>query len=158
MSRLIRLCLLLVALSGCQLMSIPPWGWDYPGFPHPETFSSVQDVVGWTSQNLTWKYEGIHWNTPDETYDTRTGDCKAYALLAMYFLHEAGIDSELVILDPPDSAPPGSDRHAIVKIVSTGKLVDPQAWDGRLWWYVGQFKIESEISYEDAEWIAYRMK
>ena len=133
----------ILLVDGCQLMNVAPIGWDYEGFSHPETFQTISDITLWTSSNIKGidAGMGLIWQDPSETYSKRSGDCKAYVILAMYFSHEAGIDTRMVILSD----------HAIMRIVATGQLIDPQTPDGHLG-HPGA--ILSEISYEDAMWIA----
>jgi len=139
-----------LVLAGCALNA--PDGYVYPGFPHPETFTSTLDVIGWVSQHIVYKTDWEawgypdYWQTPSQTYTKRTGDCEDFALLAMYLMHTAGIDSHLVLIDVRENGI--TSLHAYVRDVETGAMIDPQ--DGS---YISADDIE-EISYEDAQYRA----
>jgi hypothetical protein len=60
-------------------------------------------------------------------------------------LDEAGIETRMVMEDTAEGG------HAVVRILATGDIIDPQTPDGHEW-IAGT--VISEISYEDAEWIA----
>jgi hypothetical protein len=104
-----------IFLVSCALQ-VPP-GWDYQGFTHPETFQSPAEAVRWVSDNMTYKVSPL-WQTPEQTYQLRTGDCADYSLLAMYFLHEMGVDTELLEINN------GEYYHALVH-----DLTDNVIWD-----------------------------
>lgn len=52
-------------------------------------FKTVKDVFDWVASNITYHQEsGNEWQTPEETFYSRRGDCEDFALLVLYFLRE----------------------------------------------------------------------
>lgn len=123
------LLMLVILLVGCDpiLMesdkAIEAWS-----FSHPETFSSLGDIVGWTSANIKWELNilqygyTIYWASPDQTYKSDAGDCKGDTILAMYFAHEIGIETQFAIIKLSSSNP--TVYHALV--YKDGKYYEPQ--------------------------------
>jgi hypothetical protein len=94
------LCVLL--LAGCYWM-IPE---DYdPVYPEIlPTGSGIPQAIGrWLAINIEWVNDDIHdkseyWQSPDQTYQWRSGDCEDFAILMMYLVRlELGGLPELVI-------------------------------------------------------------
>ena len=86
------LLVLAVLLAGCV-----PW-WDVsdqydPQFDIPHIgASSPLDIGVWLNTNIRYVGDDIHdeweyWQSPDQTYTWRTGDCEDFAILALYMIH-----------------------------------------------------------------------
>ena len=93
MKRLL-LFLILILLVSCK-----PW-WnvddDYdPIFPEILSIdaSSPQDIGLWLYYNIDYVGDAIHdmneyWQSPDQTYQWRSGDCEDFAVLMMYMIRQ----------------------------------------------------------------------
>ena len=89
---------LAVVLVVLLLLSCRPW-WNVspeydPRFAEIPVLGIVEpsDAGVWLVENITGVGDGIHdmaeyWQSPDQTYVWRTGDCEDFAILMMYFLH-----------------------------------------------------------------------
>ena len=76
----------------------------------PIAFSKELENIPMSIQNpqtfATWLEEDFHyrlelpdkWQTPQETIDSKAGDCEDFALLASAFLNQMGIPNDVVIL------------------------------------------------------------
>ena len=65
------------------------------------TFKSLNDIMNWCFDNIKYKIDiggKEYWQTPQETYDLRTGDCEDYVILFMQFAYELGYKSELITI------------------------------------------------------------
>jgi len=81
------------------LISCDPW-WnvedDYdPIFPEIPVLNldSPQEIGWWLVQNIRWVDDDIHdmseyWQSPDQTYVWRAGDCEDFAVLMMYLIRQ----------------------------------------------------------------------
>ena len=81
------------------LFSCAPW-WnvdaDYdPTFPEiqPTGAALPQDIGKWLNMNIRYLSDDIHdeweyWQSPDQTYAWRCGDCEDYAILMMYMIRQ----------------------------------------------------------------------
>jgi len=88
-------CILLCVLA---LAACAPW-WnvdaDYdPQFPEilPIGATCPEDIGAWLNVNIQYVSDDIHdtweyWQSPDQTYQWRSGDCEDFVLLAMYMIH-----------------------------------------------------------------------
>jgi hypothetical protein len=99
MRAILLLCLL---LAGCY--GFIPTGYD-PVYPQvlPTGAGSPQGIGRWLELNVEWVDDNIHdtseyWQSPDQTYQWRSGDCEDFAILMMYLIRlELGGWPELVI-------------------------------------------------------------
>jgi hypothetical protein len=79
-----------VTLASCMM----PLSEDYP--PINIRFSTLDEAWYWISRNVAykrdWEVHGIidEWQTPEQTYYRRTGDCEDIAGLLGYFAKEQG--------------------------------------------------------------------
>ncbi len=91
MNRVILCLVAILAITGCR-----PW-WDVPdeydpGFGIPTPGLSTSEAIGaWVGAYALYVPDDIHdvpdyWQSPDQTYVWRTGDCEDFAILMMYFL------------------------------------------------------------------------
>ena len=132
---------------GCALTV--PAGWEYPGFSHPERFTSSSEAVAWVANNIAYANSDL-WQTPDKTYQLRTGDCVDYCLLTMYFLHEMAIDTELMEIRTAGG------YHALVHDLTEGIIYDPQSRG--VVTITDQSIIDKTRSYQEAMWMASTVK
>jgi hypothetical protein len=89
---------LLPFLALLLLVSCNPW-WDVeddydPTFPEIPSFgfTSPLEIGQWLNRNVRYYGDEIHdkieyWQSPDQTYIWRAGDCEDFAVLMMYMLH-----------------------------------------------------------------------
>ena len=94
MTRLTFVVVLIVLLAACQ-----PW-WNVsdfhdPQFPEilPIGAGSPTDIGLWLRANIDYVSDAIHdereyWQSPDQTYQWRSGDCEDFAILAMYMIRQ----------------------------------------------------------------------
>ena len=88
------LLILAVLLAACQ-----PW-WNVsdfhdPQFPEilPIGAGSPTDIGLWLRANIDYVSDAIHdereyWQSPDQTYQWRSGDCEDFAILALYMIRQ----------------------------------------------------------------------
>ncbi|HDY76251.1 MAG TPA: hypothetical protein ENH49_06975 [Candidatus Marinimicrobia bacterium] len=81
----IILTAVLVVLMGCsQEILIEP------------VFNTVDDVFKWVIENIEYTLDKEDsWQSPQQTYNLKSGHCSDMALLEMYFLNEMNIESEM---------------------------------------------------------------
>lgn len=107
-------------LSSCEMMDILFYDAESYRFNAAETFTTAPQVFDWTFRNIA--YANTDWALPEETYNSRKGDCKNAALLCMYFLHvQLGADVQMVVVRPKPTD--GNIGHALVRV--NGQLFDP---------------------------------
>lgn len=78
---------------------------------HTEYFETPEEVMEWVALNIKYKSDSWiprndYWQSPDQTYEWRTGDCEDYAILFAYFVHELGYDPVLT----------ATETHAMTRI------------------------------------------
>lgn len=88
----------LALLCALAFVACVPW-WDVsdtydPQFPEvlPIGATTPLDIGVWLSHNIRYTGDDIHdkteyWQSPDQTYRWRCGDCEDYAILMLYMLH-----------------------------------------------------------------------
>jgi hypothetical protein len=60
------------------------------------SFNSFDDMALWIYENIEYKKDiWDEWQTPEQTYAKRTGDCEDFAFLASYWLREMKISHEI---------------------------------------------------------------
>jgi len=107
---------LLILLSGCAVE--PAWDNFHYSVGIPVEAENIEDVLFWCISNLSYKsdkevYGKSYWQTPEETYRLRTGDCEDFALLFMYLTEKnLGLETELIIVGYNSS----SANHAVVGV------------------------------------------
>lgn len=105
------LIILIVSLAALLACAIEPEVWDY-SFVHDIEIASTHDAISWITHNVIPAHDECdYWQSPEETYNFRQGDCEDMCILFMYLIHEQlGMDSELHILQV------GNDEiyHAVV--------------------------------------------
>ena len=145
---------LAVVLVVLLLLSCRPW-WNVspeydPRFAEIPVLGIVEpsDAGVWLVKNVTYIGDEIHdtaeyWQSPDQTYTWRTGDCEDFAILMMYLVHvELGGWPALAVGGRPDG------KHAWV------------IYEG--WWYGAQggadvtdnpdYVLLEAIPYGEAMW------
>lgn len=81
---------LVVVLAGCVWCVDDTYD---PQFDIPSTGATTpQEVCGWVIWIVGYLSDKIHdmpdyWQSPDQTYEWRRGDCEDYVLLVMYLIH-----------------------------------------------------------------------
>ncbi|MCX5769464.1 MAG: hypothetical protein NTZ09_04215 [Candidatus Hydrogenedentes bacterium] len=84
---------------GCSFPADYEPRYDIPVFG----FTTVRGIGGWIDDNCTYVSDEIHdtneyWQSPDQTYTWRCGDCEDFAILMMYFIHiELGGEEPLLV-------------------------------------------------------------
>jgi len=84
------LVLFAVLLAGCTLFVADDYD---PQFDITATGATTpEEVCEWVDALVVGVGDAIHdkldyWQSPDQTYQWRTGDCEDFALLAMYLIH-----------------------------------------------------------------------
>jgi hypothetical protein len=62
------------------------------------SFNSFDDMAAWITENIEYKKDILdEWQTPEQTYAKRTGDCEDFAFLASYWLREMKISHALIV-------------------------------------------------------------
>jgi hypothetical protein len=119
--------LLLLALLATSCRQLEPYfaffqDWSYSFDDGGIQFASTGDLLSWVHQYVAyapnsqmWGYTE-YWASPEQTFGAKQGDCKAYALLFMYYAYSRhlAVGPELVAIE--NSSGPG---HAIVRIGDT---------------------------------------
>jgi hypothetical protein len=118
---------LVVALAATSCRQLEPYfaffqEWDYSFDDGGIQFNSTADVLTWVHQYVVyapnskmWGYTD-YWASPEQTFSAKQGDCKAYSLLFMYFVHSRHLDAEPELVAIQNSSGVG---HAIVRIGDT---------------------------------------
>ena len=87
--------------------------WDFQ-FDHNITAENLWEAYSWVVNNVVYKedVEGNYWQSPEETYNLRTGDCEDLSIMFMYLACSCiGCKPELCIVNTL-----GMQGHAVVKI------------------------------------------
>lgn len=120
-------------------------------------FNSIQKTLDFEAARIeeekdldVWGIEE-YWQTPEETYSLKTGDCEDFCLLFMYILKnkfKPKFNSELIIIDR------NIEYHAIVYIIDLDQYIEvaghaiiignPEILES---------KIVERIPYEEALWM-----
>lgn len=84
--------------------AIEPETWDYT-FKHDIEITSARDAMNWITYNVMPVSDNRdYWQSPEETYALRGGDCEDMCILFMYLIHEQlGMNPELHILRVGDT-------------------------------------------------------
>lgn len=150
--RIILLFIILFSLIECQqyfYLFIDP---DYD--PHYDIIKSIKaksidDISLWIAYNINYIGDEIHdtddyWQSPDQTYVWKCGDCEDYAILFMYFIRWelSGEKPELVI------GTYGENGHAWIKYNEI--QYEPQ--NGIIVNEDSNYKVKEIISYSEAMW------
>ena len=79
-----------------------------------ENIKTFEDCFEWVKNNIVWKKDIKNYlQTPEETYQLKTGDCEDLSLLTAYWLYvKLNIDSELVEV----KFIPFNEYHIILKV------------------------------------------
>lgn len=119
----------------------------------PIQVSSIDEAMKWCSDNIEYKNDkevwnqSDYWQTPQETYDKRTGDCEDYCILFMQLVYELGYESELkIILKTNDN------YHAIVKVENIYYDVQINAIYNKLENYKNYKSDGESYTYSEALW------
>ncbi len=83
-----------------------------PGAPY---FQDVDEVFEWVVENIEYTQDNEDiWQTPEQTYELRSGHCADMGLLEMYFLNEMGIESEMLWIVFVHSIT--GEAHALIRV------------------------------------------
>jgi hypothetical protein len=89
MKRLI--IILFVVLTGCGHVFLDNQDIDI-------TFNSFDEMSEWIIENIEYKSEkGEIWQTPEETYLLKAGDCEDISFLTSYFLRQLNISHKVIV-------------------------------------------------------------
>jgi Transglutaminase-like domain len=94
--------LLLLLFAGCAVE--PAWDNFHYSAAIPVEAESLDDLLLWCMNNISYRsdeevYGKSYWQTPEETYRLRTGDCEDFALLFMYLTERTlRLETELIIV------------------------------------------------------------
>ncbi len=122
-------------------------------------FENAKQATKWVNNFIKYKNDKEiynckdYWQTPEESYILKTGDCEDYALFLMYILKEKfNFETYLILRTPPLS----TKLHAIVYIVDLDCYSDPT-----LDIYSSQNAndniektIENSYAYEESIWLS----
>lgn len=65
--------------------------------------NTIQDATLYVLEDIEYKFEGVgidYWQTPEQTYRLKTGDCEDKALLLMYILkNKLGVESHFLLIE-----------------------------------------------------------
>lgn len=112
MKKLILIILFLITLLSCELyteLAILSYDIKIDGL------NSLSDIADWINTNIEYKTdEENDWQTPQETYEGRAGDCEDTSLLFMYLAKQyLDKDSEILLTEWQDVG------HAIARVENT---------------------------------------
>lgn len=84
------------------------------------------DVNNYVTTNILAKSDTVeYWQTPEETYNLKTGDCEDFAILKMFLLKtKLNLDSEMIILKLENKESGIVSYHAIVYIIDDTEYLD----------------------------------
>lgn len=149
-----KLILIASLFFGCAFGK--PTTYMYTWVP-PVQLGTLNEILRWERDNLTYTLENgdengaDYWQTPEETYNKKSGDCEDYCLLFMHFARfcgHDGFDSQLIIVDKDNG-----ETHALV--MCNGKIHETTG--GKIYNkiddYPGYIKTRKEYSYQDAMYI-----
>jgi hypothetical protein len=144
-----KLLLLLLLFPGCDLIinETEP-NCDY-SFQHKERFADRTEIFDWMWHN--YKYipdQHNEWKAPEDTY-LNGGDCEDWIILLMYFLHEIGIDSRLVVVYNR----PYDERHCIIKV--DGEYLEYSGVNNKFMFDNGTYTLIVERDYCEAIALSY---
>ena len=110
----IIIILLTIIMSSCYLDDYETIDIEFDYFIH---------MVVWIKNNIDHKLDFIEeWQSPEETYRKRTGDCEDVAFLASYFLKKLNIEHDIMIGQNIES----NDFHAYIYLIERDRYYDPQ--------------------------------
>ncbi len=138
-------------LGGC-IVTRSEEMWDYQ-FEHDIIVNDLREAYSWVICNVCYKddVEGNYWQSPEETYKCKTGDCEDLSIMFMYLAHCTGINPELCLVNTFDML-----GHAIVRI--DNYYYDPSCeFDGweislNFVWYSEPYAV---LNYGETMWRAY---
>ena len=88
-------------------------------FDHSIHIESVEDALAWCADNIIYKTDrestGVidYWQSPEQTYKLRTGDCEDFCFLLMYLMKEKlNLSPKFVIVQKIDN----NECHAVVEL------------------------------------------
>lgn len=113
-ARLVAIIIVLAVFSSCYINPEVDLSQSIP-----VTVNSLPEAMAWVANNIQYVDDGEaygyeNFQTPEETYRLRRGDCEDYALLLMYFAEEQlGMKTYLQLVGDEGAELP---RHAIADI------------------------------------------
>jgi hypothetical protein len=131
-----------IMLTGCEAMILDLYGYHEQNIPL--SFTTIDGAWRWVSSNIRYASDGgtDEWQTPEETYARRAGDCEDYTILMLYFIKDIAPDARMCVIQSNGA----STYHAII---SNGNVyMEPQVW--RMYWERSTFSIKQTYSYAEA--------
>lgn len=129
--------IVLITLVGCS----NPFQEMYP--PIDKNFSSFEEAWYWVATNIKYKSDkDVHgrseeWQTPEQTFYRKTGDCEDFAGLLGYFAKKLGMSVSVIGIKDEDGG------HALLKV--NGRYLEPSQY--RM--YYSSFYV---LKYQTNEW------
>jgi hypothetical protein len=123
----------------------------------PINVTIIDEALVWCSKNITYKSDAErndYWQTPQQTYDKRTGDCDDFCLMFVQLAHELGYEPELIGIKIKTRGE--ITGHMVVKIDDIIYDVQParklnKLEDNKTWEYI---KTRESYQYSEALWRA----
>lgn len=150
--------MLVISMYGCTTPTKPKTvqGYEYE-WSKPIKVASIDEALEWCSKNITYKSDferNDYWQTPQQTYDKRTGDCDDFCLLFVQLAHELGHEPELIGIKIKIRGE--IQGHMVVKIDNV--IYDVQSAqklnkfeDSKIWEHI---KTRESYQYSEALWRA----
>jgi hypothetical protein len=123
-------------------------------FTYKETFESITEARLWVYNNIEYTPDiKDNWQSPEETYKLRQGDCEDMEILFMQFLMDMGIETKLIIARPLINWYYEID-HAFVQI-------NENEWQSATWTASiknpeNMYKVMDEIEYNELMYWIYK--
>jgi hypothetical protein len=149
--------LVIIFMSSCSLIKA-----ESTDFVMPHGIYNPIAAWKWVSANIQYKSDALnlyHIQTPQETIDKGTGDCKAFSILLAAMLDYLGYDNVWMVYIKWSN---GS-SHALVDtdifVSNVGSYIEPQHFNN--YPAIGSFKEYSRMSYKEYKnlvasgWIGY---
>ena len=102
MKRILFLILFILSCTAEQEIDVGSYGNYY--FKNNISIESEDDIFLFVQDYLEYKSEEKnYWQTPEESFQLKAGDCDDHAIFEMYLLKEKlGVESEMVVINGQD--------------------------------------------------------
>ena len=143
---------ILILFFNCEMNQMPEWNEMLYGFSYNINVDNLYEALEWCASNITYKTDsevwGLldYWQSPEQTYLLRSGDCEDSSIFFMYLLkEELDKSSNFVIVQSVD----GGNCHAVVEVGDK--------------WYEStcgieadktQYKVKTKYGYDQAMYMA----
>lgn len=119
---------------------------------NPLDIRTIDGAMSWCADSVTYRSDteiwgrSEYWQTPQETYNKRTGDCEDYAIMFMQLVHELGYKPELISITQYGSG------HTIVKLNDLYYNVQVKKVYTRIEDVKGYENVREKYSYGETMW------